>query len=212
MNPYTSEGKKTAALEIVEQLGWQAPDVLIVSVGDGSIIGAQYKGFYDLMMIGVIDKIPRIIGVQAKGSSSLVNAWHAGQNPAAMTAGPAETIADSISAGLPRDRVKAMRAVKESGGQFVSVTDEAILQSIPELAQQTGVFAEPAAAATLAGLRQAQLQGAVSPKERVVLLITGSGLKDIRSAMRSVGKALPVENDMRDVRKVISGLPFTNSH
>jgi threonine synthase len=211
MNPFTTEGKKTAAYEIVEQLGWQAPDVLIVGVGDGSIIGAQYKGFEDLLAMGWIKKMPRLIGVQAEGSSSLVRAWISGQDPALMAPGPAETVADSISASLPRDRVKAMRAVRQTGGAYVSVSDEAILAAIPELAQQTGVFAEPAAAATLAGLRQAQLEGAIAPNERVVLLVTGSGLKDIRSAMRSVGTAHQVGATMADVRNLIDQLDVVRS-
>ena len=211
MNPFTTEGKKTAAFEIAEQLGWHAPDVLVVSVGDGSIIGAQHKGFRDLLAMGWIDKMPRLIGVQAEGSSALVRAWRQGQDAATMQAGPADTIADSISAGLPRDRVKALRAVRESGGQFVSVPDSAIIAAIPELARQTGVFAEPAAAATLAGLRQAQLEGAIRPDERIVLLITGSGLKDIRSAMRSVGTATPVENSMADVRRLIEKLALVGN-
>ncbi|MEP7288316.1 MAG: threonine synthase [Chloroflexota bacterium] len=211
INPFTTEGKKTAALEIAEQLGWQAPDVMVVSVGDGSIIGAQYKGFHDLLSLGWIHKLPRLIGVQAEGSSSLVKAWISGQDPTEMIPGPAETIADSISAGLPRDRVKALRAVRETGGEYVSVPDSAILAAIPELAQYTGVFAEPAAAATLAGLRQAQLEGAISPHERVVLLITGSGLKDVRAAMQSVGTAHKIENSMTDVRHMIKQLALVGN-
>jgi threonine synthase len=206
MNPFTTEGKKTAALEIAEQLGWQAPDVMIVGVGDGSIIGGQYKGFADLLALDWIEKLPRLIGVQAEGSSNLVRAWVDGKDPATMLPGPAETIADSISASLPRDRVKAMRAVRESGGTFVSVPDETIIAAIPELARYTGIFAEPAAAATLAGLRQAQLEGAVGPNDRVVLLITGSGLKDISSAMRSVGAGHFVKTSMDDVRRVVDRL------
>jgi threonine synthase len=210
-NPYTSEGKKTAALEVAEQLGWDVPDVLIVGVGDGSIIGAQYKGFSDLLTLGWIKKMPRLIGVQAEGSSNLVRAWINGQDAARMLPGPAETVADSISASLPRDRVKAMRAVRESGGSFVSVPDEQIIAAIPELAQHTGIFAEPAAAATLAGLRQAQLEGAIGPKERVVLLVTGNGLKDIRTAMRSVGRAYPVDVSLIEVRKLAKRLELAGT-
>jgi threonine synthase len=120
-----------------------------------------------------------------------------------MTPGPAETIADSISSGLPRDRVKALRAVRETQGAFVAVSDEAILAAIPDLAQHTGVFAEPAAAATLAGLRQAQREGIIDAGERIVLLITGSGLKDIRSAIRSVGSAQRVEASMGAIRRAV---------
>jgi threonine synthase len=210
MNPYTTEGKKTAAFEIAEQLGWQVPDAVVVSVGDGSIIGGQYKGFRDLLRLGWIDKMPRLIGVQADGSSSLVKAWKNGENPAKMTPGPAETIADSISASLPRDRVKAIRAVKETNGVYVSVSDDAIIAAISELGRQTGVFAEPAAAATLAGLRQAQLEGAIQPDDRVALLITGSGLKDIASTMRSVersgGVGHHVDASIADVRRLVEQL------
>ncbi len=204
MNPFTTEGKKTAALEIAEQLGWEMPDVLVVSVGDGSIIGGQHKGFCDLLSLGWISKMPRLIGVQAEGSANLVKAWMTGQEATAMQAGPAETVADSISASLPRDRVKALRAVKETNGAYVSVSDDAILAAIPDLARHTGVFAEPAAAATLAGLRKARQEGIIRADDRVVLLITGSGLKDIRSAMRSVGNTV-------SARRVEATLPAVRS-
>jgi threonine synthase len=210
MNPYTTEGKKTTAFEIAEQLGWRVPDAVVVSVGDGSIIGGQYKGFRDLLSLSWIRELPRLIGVQAEGSSSLVRAWKNGENPASMTPGPAETVADSISASLPRDRVKAIRAVRETNGAYVSVSDDAIIAAIAELGRETGVFAEPAAAATLAGLRQAQLEGVIQPDERVALLITGSGLKDIASAMRSVERSSRaghhVDASMPDVRRLVERL------
>jgi threonine synthase len=203
MNPFTTEGKKTAAFEIVEQLGWNVPDIVITSVGDGSIIGGLYKGFYDLYQIGWIPKLPRLIGVQAEGSSNMVRAWIRGEDPASMTAGPAETIADSISAGLPRDRIKAMRAVRETGGIYVSVPDSAILAAIPQMARYSGVFAEPAAAAALAGLYEAQRQGAIAGTDSVVLLSTGNGLKDIGRATQTVGNGTLVENSMADVRRAL---------
>jgi threonine synthase len=186
MNPYTTEGKKTAAMEIAEQLGWRAPDVLIVSVGDGNILAGQYKGFADLHALGWINRVPRLIGVQAEGSSALVRAWEKGMSPVEMLPAPAETIADSINVGLPRDRAKALRAVRASEGAFVAVSDTEILTAIPELARETGVFAEPAAAAALAGLRRARALGFVQAGECAALLITGSGLKDIQGAIRSL--------------------------
>jgi threonine synthase len=203
MNPYTSEGKKTASLEIAEQLGWKAPDVLIVSVGDGSIIGGQYKAWYDLHQLGWIEKMPRLIGVQAEGSSSVAKAWREGSYPATMEPGPADTVADSISASLPRDRVKAVRAVKETKGAYVTVSDQEIIAAIPEVAQHSGVFAEPASAAAYAGLKQARKEGLITPEDKVVLLLTGSGLKDINSAMKSVGAGYPVAAEMADVRRVV---------
>src|SRR5262249_47486842 len=173
--------------------------------------GGQHKGFRDLLSLGWIKKMPRLVGVQAEGSSSLVKAWKEGHDGASMQPGPAETIADGISSGLPRDRVKALRAVRGSGGAFVSVPDSAILAAIPEMAQHTGVFAEPAAAATLAGLREALRTHIIHPEERIVLLVTGSGLKDIRSAMRAVGTAYPVENSIAHVRKLVAQLELATT-
>jgi threonine synthase len=209
MNPFTTEGKKTAAFELCEQLGWSAPDVVMVSVGDGNIIAGQYKGWYDLHQLGWVAKLPRLIGVQADGSSALVQAWRAGlsyQQVADMPPAPADTVADSISASLPRDRVKALRAVRETNGAYISVPDIEIVAAIPELARQSGVFAEPAAAATLAGLKWAMREGHVQPEDHVALLLTGNGLKDIKGAMTSVegrSAGLPVQVDMADVRRVI---------
>ena len=184
-NPYMSEGKKTVSYEICEQMDWQAPDVIFVSVGDGCIIGGVYKGLYDLLQLGWIHHMPRIIGVQAEGSNYLAEAWANGEDVLTKPPVQAHTIADSISAGLPRDRLKAMRAVRESQGAFVTVSDEAILNAIPELARFTGVFAEPAGAAAYAGLRQAIDEGLVSPEDRIVVINTGNGLKDVASAMKA---------------------------
>jgi threonine synthase len=209
MNPYTLEGKKTAAYEIAEQLGWQVPDVIAVSVGDGNIISGLYKGFRDLLDLGWIDQMPRLIGVQASGSAACYNVWQQNGDPAQMQPINAQTVADSIAADLPRDRVKAVRAVRESNGAFVAVSDEAILDGIPALARLTGVFAEPAAAATYAGVSAAIEQGHIQPDDRVLLLVTGNGLKDIKSAMRVAGSGYPVQPDIEEVEKarITLGLP-----
>lgn len=188
-NPYMSEGKKTVAHEVAHQLGWRAPDVVVVSVGDGCIIGSVWKGFHDLRQLGWVDRMPRIIGVQSEGSSYLADAWANGEDVLAKPAILPETIADSISSALPRDRIKAMRAVVESDGAFLTVTDEEILAAIPVLASTTGVFAEPAAAAAWAGVEKGVGSGAIGPREEVVVLSTGTGLKDVPAAMRSVSAA-----------------------
>nr|HID15043.1 threonine synthase [Anaerolineae bacterium] len=185
-NPYMSEGKKTAAYEICEQLGWQTPDRIFIPVGDGCIIGSIHKGLRDLLALGWIDRMPKLTGVQAAGSSPLVDAWERGLEGWEMEPVEAHSIADSIVAGLPRDRVKALRAVRESDGAFIRVNDEEIIAAIPTLARGCGVFAEPAAAAAYAGLVKAIEQGLVAPDERVVVLATGSGLKDVASAMKAV--------------------------
>lgn len=202
VNPFTTEGKKTVAFEIAEQLDWQMPDVIIVSVGDGSIIGGVHKGLTEMYNQHWIDRMPRLIGVQSAQSDALVYAWENNLSAETMPERPATTLADSISSRLPRDRAKALRAVRESNGAFVRVTDEAILAAIPELARATGIFAEPAAAATLAGLHTALQKGYIRPAERVLLLLTGNGLKDSRGAMQSVAahRPTPIKPNIQAVR------------
>lgn len=185
-NPYMSEGKKTASFEICEQLAWDAPDRIFVSVGDGCIIGGIHKGLKDLFALGWIDRMPKLMGVQAAGSDFLYQAWRNGEDVLTKPPIAARTVADSISAGLPRDRIKAMRAITETDGAFIRVSDAEILQAIPNLARGSGVFAEPAGAAAFAGLVSAVRDGLISPDERIVVLNTGNGLKDVSSAMKAV--------------------------
>ncbi|NDJ84602.1 MAG: pyridoxal-phosphate dependent enzyme, partial [Chloroflexi bacterium] len=156
------------------------------SIGDGSIIGGVHKGCRELYNAGWVDKIPRLIGVQSTGSNAIAHAWENDLSPVEMTSRPANTIADSISSRLPRDRAKALRAVRETHGAVVQVDDTDILAAIPRLALQTGIFAEPAAAATFAGLNHALSAGYIHPADHVLLLITGNGLKDVQGAMQAV--------------------------
>lgn len=208
-NPYMTEGKKTASLEICEQLQWRAPDVIFVSVGDGCIIGGLHKGLKDLLSMGWIDHMPRLIGVQAEGSGFMVQAWENGEDVLTKEPIEAATVADSISAGLPRDRIKAMAAVKETMGAYISVSDDEILSAVPVLARGCGVFGEPAGVASYAGLVKAVEHGLVDADERIVVLNTGNGLKDIQSAMKSVElvgtEAMYVQPSPADLRKVMSG-------
>jgi len=185
-NPYMTEGKKTASFEICEQLDWQVPDRIFVSVGDGCIIGGLHKGLKDLLAMGWIAKMPKLMGIQAEGSSYMYQAWANDEDVLTKPPVDADTVADSISAGLPRDRLKAMAAVKETDGAYISVTDDEILTAIPAMARLAGVFGEPAGATAYAGLVKAMQQGLVAADERVVVLNTGNGLKDIVSAMKSV--------------------------
>jgi threonine synthase len=230
-NPYMSEGKKTVAYEICEQLTaqareiggagialdsapMQAPDRVFVPVGDGCIIGGVHKGFQDLTALGWIDHIPRLVGVQAAGSSPMVDAWERCLAEriqplrASLEMRPVEvhTIADSIGAGLPRDRVKALRAVVESDGSFIRVSDEEILAAIPALARGCGVFAEPAAAASYAGLVEATRRGQIEPDERVVVLATGSGLKDVAAAKGVVTVPPPIPPTIAGLRCALESL------
>ncbi len=192
-NPFTREGKKTAALEICEQLDWNVPDKIIVSVGDGNIISGLWKGFLDLHRIGFIDRLPQVIGAQSETASAIVDAAN---TDGRVRAGPAHTIADSINVGRPRDATAAVRAIRESGGRGVKVSDDEIIASIVNLARSTGVFVEPAAAASFAGLVKMCETGAIKPDERVLLMLTGNGLKDIDSARRALKEPMRVRPDI----------------
>ena len=208
-NPYMTEGKKTAAYEICEQLGWKAPDRIFVSVGDGCIIGGLHKGLKDLFALKWIDKMPKLMGVQAAGSNYIYAAWKNKEDIITKPPINAQTVADSISAGLPRDRIKALAAVNETGGAFICVEDTDILEAIPELARATGVFAEPAGAAAYAGLVKAVDEQLVSGDDRIVVLNTGNGLKDIAGAMQAVAqvatKPFYVEPDIKALQQVVAG-------
>jgi len=202
-NPYMTEGKKTAAYEICEQLEWEAPDRIFVSVGDGCIIGGLHKGLKDLLALGWIDHMPKLMGVQAAGSAAMHDAWQAGVAPLEMEPIEAHTVADSICAGLPRDRIKAMAAVRETDGAYIKVTDEEILAAIPALGRGCGVFAEPAGAASYAGLVKALAEGLVDREERVVVLVTGNGLKDVASARKAVGEPHIIEPTMDSLQQLL---------
>lgn len=186
VNPFVGEGKKTVVLEILEQLDWSVPDAIFVSVGDGSIIGGVHKGLRDAVALGWIRRMPRVFGVQSAGSDYLVQAWEQGEDLAAKPPISASTAADSISADLPKDRVKAMAAVTETGGAWVRVSDEQILEMIPQVSSRSGVFPEPAAAAAFAGAAGAVAGGLIGAEDTVVVVSTGSGLKDVRGVMTGV--------------------------
>lgn len=203
-NPFTIEGKKTAALEICEQLNWRAPDRIFVSVGDGNIIAGLHKGLSDLLQLGWIDAMPKLVGVQAEGAAACYNAWVAGADD--VSAVHAQTLADSISVDLPRDGRRALRAVRETAGVFVTVSDDQILAAIRELAQEAAVFVEPAAAAAYAGLQVAVRAGQVGSDERVVVVLTGNGLKDIAGAMRAAPQAHHIEPDLQALQRTVEKL------
>jgi threonine synthase len=211
-NPYMCEGKKTAAYEICEQLGWCAPDRIFVSVGDGCIIAGLHKGLKDLMALGWIDRMPKLMGIQAAGSSYLYEAWKNNEDILTKPPVDAQTVADSICAGLPRERIKALNAVKETGGAYISISDNDILRAIPELARGSGVFAEPAGAAAYAGLVTAVDRQLVSEDEKIVMLNTGNGLKDVAGAMQAVDlvqtKPFQVAPDFAAVEEVVAGWEY----
>ncbi|MEA3285470.1 MAG: threonine synthase [Synergistota bacterium] len=201
INPYLVEGKKTCAMEIAEQMDWKVPDRVITSVGDGCIISSLYKGFLDLKRIGLIDRIPAITGVQAEGACPVHDAVRSGADR--VTFGPADTVADSISVGAPRNWVKALNAVRSSGGTTVTVSDQEILEAMTELARATGVFGEPAGVTSFAGFKKMANQGTLGSDEVVAIVVTGNGLKDAASARKAVEAPTSVDPSMESLLKVL---------
>lgn len=213
-NPFTLEGKKTAAFEIWEwwleahrdwhkkdsPLDNHSPLTIFVSVGDGNIISGIHKGFKDLLALGWIPNMPRIIGVQAVGSAAIANAFHA--NSETIVPVSATTLADSISVDLPRDGVRAVRAARQTDGTYITVSDDEIIGAIAELGK-LGIFPEPAGATAYAGLVKAAGMGVVKNEDPVLVMNTGSGLKDIRAAMQAVPAAPIIEPTLEAVKKIL---------
>ena len=213
-NPFTREGKKTAAFEVFEQLG-KIPDWVAVPTGDGNIIAGIWKGFCDLKEAGIVDRTPRMLCAQSVDSQAIsAAAWKLQQagkkvvdwSQVQIEPVRATTVADSISVDIPRDGLAAVRAVVESGGAAVAVPDAEILGAIPEIARGAGVFAEPAASCAWAGLQKAARDGIVKPDETVVCMITGNGLKDIASARKSAGEPVPLANSVAAALKATEGI------
>lgn len=201
-NPFCVEGKKTVSFEIWEQMGFQVPDRVYVSIGDGCITSSIYKGFYDLKELGLIDRLPRIIGVQAAGCNPVEVAMKTGK----FVAQDGNTIADSIAVGIPRNRLKAMRALKNSNGDCISVTDDEIRTALVELPRSTGVFGEPAGVTAFAGFKKHAKAGDIKKSEKVVVVITGNGLKDIDSAISVVNMPQPVAPDSKTIEEHVKNL------
>jgi len=202
INPYLVEGKKTVALEIAEQLNWEVPDWVILSVGDGCTIAGVWKGFKDLYQAGWIERLPKIAGVQSTGCCPLVDAflenrpWQPKEE---------NTIADSIAVGVPRNPDKALSAVRESDGTMVAVSDEAILDAMRELGRTSGIFGEPAGVTGTAGLKVLVEKGVIGANEKVVSIVTGNGLKDVQNAIKAVGEPIKVEPSLKELLVKLEG-------
>jgi threonine synthase len=193
INPYLSEGKKTVSLEIAEQLNWRMPDFVAVSVGDGCTIAGVWKGFKDLFAAGLIDRLPRLISVQAEGCCPLNRAI---AENAPWRPMEENTIADSNAVGVPRNPDKALSAIRESNGIAVNVSDEEILDAMRLLGRTQGVFGEPAGVTGTAGVKKALELGLISSDSSVVSIVTGNGLKDVASGIRAAGEPASVPPDL----------------
>jgi threonine synthase len=200
INPYLVEGKKTAGLEIGEQLAWQPADWVAVSVGDGCTVAGVWKGFRELKTLGLIERTPRILGVQAEGAAPVTAAFLSGEPMRPMEP---STIADSIAVGVPRNWKRAVLAVRQSGGTMINVSDAEILDAMRYTGRLTGIFAEPAAATAVAGLRRAVAEGCVGRRASAVALITGNGLKDVQSARAAAGQPYDIAPDGASLEEIL---------
>lgn len=196
INPYLSEGKKTVALELLEQLNFHAPDYVAVSVGDGCTIAGVYKGLLDMYSIGFIDKIPRLISVQASGCCPINTAVE--NSTIDFVPQEENTYADSIAVGVPRNATKAINAINDSNGICVNVTDDEIRAAQKFLAKECGVFGEPAGVTSMAGLKKLCDNSMIESNATIVAIVTGNGLKDIDSAIKNCDTPIYSSNDLEE--------------
>lgn len=200
-NPMTVEGKKTISIELFNQMGRKAPDVVYVPVGDGVIYSGVFKGFFDLKEAGLIEKLPKIVCVQSTKSNAISEAWASGEM---KTIPAATTRADSISVASPANGRMAVEYIKSSKAWATQVTDESILAAQLELCKDSGVFVEPAAAAAWAGFKKDAADGRVSKDDNIVILLTGTGFKDMKAVEDAVAIPASVEPNIEAVAKLFS--------
>lgn len=203
INPYLVEGKKTAGLEIGEQMADTPPDWVGVSVGDGCTIAGVWKGLREMYELGILPRLPRLLGVQAEGSPAVARQFRLGE-AAPFEPAQATTVADSICVAVPRNWRKAVRAVTESGGTYITISDNEILDALRYTPRLSGVFGEPAAVATIAGIAAARRENIIGPNEAVLAVITGNGLKDIRTAIQAAGKTHDIPPTLEAVERVVN--------
>jgi threonine synthase len=194
INAYLVEGKKTAGLEIAEQMRPRLQDWVVVSVGDGCTIAGVGKGLAEMQRLGWIEKRPRLLGVQAEGAAPIAKTFFSGGE---LTPARGESIAESIAVSKPRNWRKAINAIRESQGTMVTVSDEEILQAQQVTARFAGVFGEPSGVAGVAGLKKAVATGLIPQSATALVVITGSGLKDIQSVRRAITMPEPIEADLK---------------
>jgi len=195
-NPLTIEGKKTVAFELLEQLNFDVPDRIFVPVGDGVIISGVYKGFEDMLMLGYINTMPTIVAVQSEGSNNLVR----NLDSKTFTIKPSSTIADSISVDIPRNFFMAQHFIRNYGGEALTVSDGDILAASAILSRSTGIFSEPAAATAFAGMLSYDKNGRIANRTKNVVLLTGSGLKDLKSVSGLLRVPKPIAPTLNDLQ------------
>lgn len=200
VNPFRTEGKKTIAYEMCEQFNWNPPDWVVVPTGNGCNLAGIWKGFKEFHRLGLIQETPRMVAIQASGADPLVSAYN--KKVAVLEPVKANTLAGAIAIGRPRNFLKAFISLEESDGVAESVTDDEIVAAQVLLARNEGIFAEPGAAAGLAGIIKLVEDGTIDRKERICCIITGSGLKDPESALRGSSKPLIIEPTIKGLRAI----------
>jgi len=192
MRPYYAEGSKTLAFETAEQLGWQVPDHIVVPAASGSLLTKIYKGFEELHKVGLLDAEPnvRVSGAQALGCSPIARAWL--DNSDTIRPVKPDTIAKSLAIGNPADGYFALDVVRTTEGGFAAVTDGEIVEGMELLARTEGIFAETAGGVTVATLKQLAADGVIRPDERVVVYITGHGLKTLEAVAPTTGPSATI--------------------
>jgi len=200
INAYLVEGKKTCGLEIAEQMQTQMPDWVVVSVGDGCTIASVGKGLAEMQRLGWIDRRPKLLGVQAEGAAPIAKTFFEGGE---LVPARGDSIAESIAVSKPRNWRKAIRAIRESNGTMIVVTDEEILQAQQLAARLGGVFGEPAGVAGIAGLKNAVASGVIPNSASVLVVMTGNGLKDISAVRRTVTMPEPIEGEMERLEQFL---------
>jgi threonine synthase len=201
-NPFTVEGGKTIAYELYEQTRGSVPAMLFVPVGGGGLLGGLYSGFAELQELGLIQTLPKLVGVQAEGCAPLVRAFEEGLGPKEIMSQPWEhprTVAGGIADDVLFDAHRALSAVRESGGRAISVTDGEIFDAMRLLAAREGLFIEPSGAAAVAGLLHLRRTRELDPSERVCCLATGTGLKDMEAAGEIAASIRGIEPKLNDV-------------
>jgi len=202
VNPFRLEGQKTIGFEIVDDLGWESPDRIILPVGNAGNISAIWKGISEFHRAGFIEERPMMTGIQAEGAAPVVEAFRKGKMEIDPVKNP-ETVATAIRIGAPVSYLKALRAIYESDGYAETVTDEEILSAQKLLARREGIGVEPASAASIAGLLKLVDEGVIDRGERVVCVVTGHVLKDPDTAIRASTEPVEVEPDINQLRSVI---------
>ena len=200
INPFMVEGKKTVSMEIAEQLNFEPTDWVAVSVGDGCTVGGVYKGFAEFFKLGLIKKVPKILGVQSTGCAPFVIASETGEP---LKEADENTLADSIAVGIPRNPVKAQNAIKLSHGAWISVPDSEIIKAMSLLGRTEGIFGEPAGVAAIAGIKKAVEQGIIKPGETVTTIVTGNGLKDPVNGQKAVSMPEPMKPNLEELDKFL---------